>query len=510
MISSLGNRPLILYGSPPLGPGSGSSFTEGSIIFVGPGGDLAQDNTNFFYNDATNQLKVGGSVLTPLIIGGTGVNDDLILQSTSGVGTINSRIFMKVGNNGAITAVEIQPDSGGNFGRMGVGTPGNISVSYPLTVFGTGSDIGYLIHAKAANGNPSAYLQLATGANTDAKAGFSFYQAFDIVEWRMHVDGNLNDVMRFSVHTPSETNTLMLTIRGNLIINDSIVITEPTTGTKCLIFGDGTIPASLASNTAGLYANDIAGTVNMFAINEAGGSSQLTGFTAKSVIFASSTGGFTEDTALIYDSASKQLTAEVLVSKQSGGFPRLLLNDTSQAADARLFQAMNSSLTFRIKAVNDAETVAQPGFVLDRNGIMTGAGQPTALVTKSGTQAVGDSTLVAVSFDTETFDVAGCHSGGDPTKLTVPTGGGGVYFIFGTVVYPSNSTGIRLARLRKGGAGAIITSTQQAVNGEITAIQVVAIAQLSAAEYVELIAYQTSTGSLNIETSCNFGWIKVW
>lgn len=498
MISSLGNRPLILYGSPPLGPGSGSSFTEGSIIFVGPGGDLAQDNTNFFYNDATNQLKVGGSVLTPLIIGGTGTTDDLTLQSTSGVGTTGSWIFFKVGNNGATTAMEINHN-----GLVGIGTTGLVTLSSAFTVRQANPpDIGYVASFRS---NLSAYINIKTGTGANEQAGFTCEQTTNGIEWRFAVIGNEENAFRVS---SGATGVLYTTVNGNVCINNAN--SDPTAGTKCLIFGDGTVPSGLDSNTAGLYANDVAGTVNMFAINEAGGSSQLTGFTAKSVIFASSTGGFTEDTALIYDSASKQLTAEVLVSKQSGGFPRLLLNDTSQAADARLFQAMNSSLTFRIKAVNDAETVAQPGFVLDRNGIMTGAGQPTALVTKSGTQAVGDSTLVAVSFDTETFDVAGCHSGGDPTKLTVPTGGGGVYFIFGTVVYPSNSTGIRLARLRKGGAGAIITSTQQAVNGEITAIQVVAIAQLSAAEYVELIAYQTSTGSLNIETSCNFGWIKVW
>ena len=33
----------------------------------------------------------------------------------------------------------------------------------------------------------------------------------------------------------------------------------------------------MASNTAGLYADDVAGTVNMFAINEAGAVCQLSG-----------------------------------------------------------------------------------------------------------------------------------------------------------------------------------------------------------------------------------------
>ncbi len=498
MISSIGNRPLILYGTPALGPGAGSSFSEGSIIFAGPGGDLAQDNTNFFYDDATNQLRVGGSVRTPLIIGGTGVTDDLSLQATSGVGTTGSWIFFKVGNNGATTAMEINHN-----GLVGLGTTGIMGLQSALTVRQVNPpDIGYVA---LFTSNSSCYIMARTGTGANEQAGFTFFQQQNAVEWRMAVVGNEGNTFRLATDGP--VSIAYFTTVGNLIINNSY--TPPGSGTKALIFGDGTVPASLASNTAGLYANDVAGTVNMFAINEAGGSSQLTGFTNKSVIFASSTGGFTEDTTFNYDNASKNLTAEVLTASQ-GSFPRLKLNDTSQAADAKLFQIMNASLTFRIKAVNDAESVAQPGFVLDRNGIMTGAGQPTCLVTKSGTQSLADSTLAAVSFDTETFDVAACHAPGDPTKLTVPTGGAGVYFVFGTVVYPSNATGIRLARLRKNGSGAIITSTQQAVNGEITAIQVVGIAQLSATDYVELIAYQTSTSTLNLDATCNFGWIKVW
>lgn len=52
-------------------------------------------------------------------------------------------------------------------------------------------------------------------------------------------------------------------------------VTSPTSGDLVLIFGDGTAPSGMASNTAGLYANDVGGTVNMYAINEAGESTRL-------------------------------------------------------------------------------------------------------------------------------------------------------------------------------------------------------------------------------------------
>jgi hypothetical protein len=54
---------------------------------------------------------------------------------------------------------------------------------------------------------------------------------------------------------------------GNLAIGTT---TFPGTGVACLIFGDGTAPSSMGSNTAGLYADDVSGTVRMFGIDEAG------------------------------------------------------------------------------------------------------------------------------------------------------------------------------------------------------------------------------------------------
>lgn len=51
----------------------------------------------------------------------------------------------------------------------------------------------------------------------------------------------------------------------------------PTSGTKGLVFGDGTALSGMGLNTAGLYADDVSGTVNLFAINEADALTRLTG-----------------------------------------------------------------------------------------------------------------------------------------------------------------------------------------------------------------------------------------
>jgi hypothetical protein len=75
----------------------------------------------------------------------------------------------------------------------------------------------------------------------------------------------------------NNTSMMGLTKLGNLLIGGDSLGNDAGTGSKGIIFEDGTALASLASNTAGIYANDVGGTVEMFVINEAGAAKQLTG-----------------------------------------------------------------------------------------------------------------------------------------------------------------------------------------------------------------------------------------
>ena len=43
------------------GTGTGTAFTQGSVVFAGPSGVYAQDNANFFWNDTTNRLSIGAA-----------------------------------------------------------------------------------------------------------------------------------------------------------------------------------------------------------------------------------------------------------------------------------------------------------------------------------------------------------------------------------------------------------------------------------------------------------------
>jgi hypothetical protein len=71
---------------------------------------------------------------------------------------------------------------------------------------------------------------------------------------------------------------------------------------------------------------------------------------------------------------------------------------------------------------NDAScdiTAASSSFAVQAIDAATFSG---ALVTKSGTQSGDFTGLAAVTYDTEVYDVGGWFAGGDPTRLTVPSG----------------------------------------------------------------------------------------
>ena len=62
-----------------------------------------------------------------------------------------------------------------------------------------------------------------------------------------------------------DTNFNVITVGGN----------TPATGTAGIILPDGTAFSGLTANQAGLYADDVGGTVEVFAIDEAGNTTQL-------------------------------------------------------------------------------------------------------------------------------------------------------------------------------------------------------------------------------------------
>jgi len=118
-----------------------------------------------------------------------------------------------------------------------------------------------------------------------------------------------------------------------------------------------------------------------------------------------------------------------------------------------------------------------------------------------GTQTITDSTDTAVSFTTEVLDVGGMVDiAGQPTRMTIPAGRPGRYYLHGQVRYVANATGTRIIEIKKnGGAGFIVFKEQGNHSGTVNFINDVGIlVDAVGGDYFQLYVKQTSGGNLNI------------
>lgn len=116
-------------------------------------------------------------------------------------------------------------------------------------------------------------------------------------------------------------------------------------------------------------------------------------------------------------------------------------------------------------------------------------------------QSILDSTFTVVTlnepdiYDTDLYhDVVT-----NPSRLTIPAGLGGKYFIWGNVQWAGNVTGIRQLHLRKNGilfiASNVISNGGTSVLNQITDCDI----DLAVGDYVEMIVWQNSGNTLDIQ-----------
>lgn len=262
-----------------------TNFTLGSVIFAGPSGNLAQNNARFFWDNTNFRLGIGlatpDRTLTLLSTGilgwdnASGVSD--ILLSRGGVGLLD----LKASGTNHAELRWFRSDQGTLCGRI-----------Y--------SDSGENCTVQAVNSD----LILETAS---AGSGITYRVA--------------------------GTNVFRATIRNVTLLSAG----QPTTGTGGIIFPDGTALATLANNTAALYADDVAGTVRMFGIDEAGVTGALVMASApltSGVIPITGTNGLLKDsTPALLVAGSVPVIAAFTFEKAETGTDANILTYTSGAAD---------------------------------------------------------------------------------------------------------------------------------------------------------------------------------
>ena len=127
---------------------------------------------------------------------------------------------------------------------------------------------------------------------------------------------------------------------------------------------------------------------------------------------------------------------------------------------------------------------------------------PAVRVANSTSELTSSGLFTAVSFETEQYDNARMHSTSvNTTRLTATVSG--VYDISGQVAWEGNAVGDRELLILKNGGPFVGRSTVTVTSTAALDQQVSAQVNLRAGDYVELLARQSSGGTINLVAEDN-------
>jgi hypothetical protein len=128
---------------------------------------------------------------------------------------------------------------------------------------------------------------------------------------------------------------------------------------------------------------------------------------------------------------------------------------------------------------------------------------PIVRAYNSANISINDSTLTALTFDSERYDTDTMHSTVTGTgKLTATTAG--TYHIIGQVRFATSAVGVRQISIRLNGTTTLAFKGMSAASASVHGDIVETDYQFNATDYVELIVYQTSGGALNVDVAANY------
>jgi hypothetical protein len=145
---------------------------------------------------------------------------------------------------------------------------------------------------------------------------------------------------------------------------------------------------------------------------------------------------------------------------------------------------------------------------------LSNTSQPRAVVRNTSTQSIPTSTWTALTFATDDTDIGDMHSPSvNTSRLTVPSGEGGIYLVHGAVSFGASASGVRGIRLfLNGGATA---SLEQYVPGFSTSsvgptVMVTELVSLAAGDYLEVQVFQDTGGSISTVAGARAQILKIW
>lgn len=120
-------------------------------------------------------------------------------------------------------------------------------------------------------------------------------------------------------------------------------------------------------------------------------------------------------------------------------------------------------------------------------------------VTRNANLTLGSTVYAAIPWTSAPKNLNAMWVAGNPTRLVVPAGAGGLYEISGTAVFSANGNGSRIIHIQKNGA--TLKYRAGSAPGIATAHTEMSISfpiELVAGDYVEIMAWQNSGGNLDL------------
>ena len=137
----------------------------------------------------------------------------------------------------------------------------------------------------------------------------------------------------------------------------------------------------------------------------------------------------------------------------------------------------------------------------DIEGLITESSSAGCRVFNAGNQIVSSRTWKELEFTSYRWDMGGFFTSGQPTRLTIPDGGDGIYIVGGSVVWGTNSSSYRMLRVYLNGSTSL--AEQLTVGIGFTRQSVTTVYQLGAGDYVTLSAYHDTGAALDVIYSSN-------
>jgi hypothetical protein len=136
----------------------------------------------------------------------------------------------------------------------------------------------------------------------------------------------------------------------------------------------------------------------------------------------------------------------------------------------------------------------------DAGNVLLLSGSIGARAYNSANISIPDTTVTALTFDSERWDTDSIHSTSSNTgRLTCTIAG--KYLIIANIRFATNSTGTRAVNLRLNGSNIAGVTQAGATGSNICLMHVSTIYDLAVGDYVEVTVQQTSGGNLNVEAS---------